>query len=56
MRNISFRINEIPKDLDLNNREEVLELIYQFAYRELDAKKRELKTKELNSIFNAIHA
>ena len=53
MRNISFRINEIPKDLDLNNREEVLELIYQFAYRELDAKKQELKTKELNEYFNA---
>ena len=54
MRNISFRINEIPKDLDLNNREEVLELIYQFAYRELDAKKQELKTKELNEYFQRL--
>ena len=54
LRNISFRINEIPKDLDLNNREEVLELIYQFAYRELDAKKQELKTKELNEYFQRL--
>ena len=54
MRNISFRINEIPKDLDLNNREQVLELIYQFAYRELDAKKQELKTKELNEYFQRL--
>ena len=51
LRNISFRINEIPKDLDLNNREQVLELIYQFAYRELDAKKQELKTKEVIAQF-----
>jgi preprotein translocase subunit SecA len=54
LRNISFRINEIPKDLDLNNREQVLELIYQFAYRELDAKKQELKTKELNEYFQRL--
>ena len=54
MRNISFRINEIPKDLDLNNREQVLELIYQFAYRELDTKKQELKTKELNEYFQRL--
>ena len=54
LRNISFRINEIPKDLDLNNREEVLELIYQFAYRELEAKKQELKTKELNEYFQRL--
>ena len=54
LRNISFRINEIPNDLDLNNREQVLELIYQFAYRELDAKKQELKTKELNEYFQRL--
>ena len=33
LRNISFRINEILRVWDLNNREGSLELIYQFAYR-----------------------
>ncbi len=31
-----------------------MELIYQFAYRELDAKKQELKTKELNEYFQRL--
>ncbi len=46
---ISARINEIPKDLDLNNREEA----YQFAYRNWMLRSR-LKTKNLTSGFQRL--
>ena len=39
LKNISFHIEKIPDDLDIDDVEAVAELIYQFAYKEIDDKR-----------------
>lgn len=54
LENISFQIDQIPSDLDLEDTEQVAELIYQFAYKELQAKKTILDPFELNDYFKRL--
>ena len=55
LKNISFHIEKIPDDLDIDDVEAVAELIYQFAYREIDDKKKQLDTIDLLDISNVYH-
>lgn len=48
-------ILKIPDDLDIDDVEAVAELIYQFAYREIDDKKKQLDTIDLLDISNVYH-
>ena len=54
LKNISFHIEKIPDDLDIDDVEAVAELIYQFAYREIDDKKKQLDTIDLFGYFQCL--
>lgn len=54
LKNISFHIEKIPDNLDIDDVEAVAELIYQFAYREIDDKKKQLDTIDLFGYFQCL--